>query len=131
VENPEPLSKIKADFACRAYQKSFALKFVREIRNDQIRGNIFRDASNGGVTRDVVRVGSEWFRSMAWYADVDMQLVVESRWHPNSGRGRSSQPPMKCLCYECGGSGQITCPECDGQGEEYGGIADITIKISE
>lgn len=35
---------------------------------------------------------------------------------------------MKCYCDECGGTGQINCPECEGQGEQEGDIADIKLE---
>lgn len=35
---------------------------------------------------------------------------------------------MKCECRECRGSGEIPCPECDGQGTYEGSIETITLE---
>jgi len=38
---------------------------------------------------------------------------------------------MKCECRECRGSGEIPCPECDGQGTYEGSIETITVRVVE
>lgn len=35
---------------------------------------------------------------------------------------------MRCDCKECGGTGEVTCPECNGHGHVDGAIEDIRLE---